>query len=31
MENAGSDGLAFDSPLEFLAVRFVVEDAKAEG
>jgi hypothetical protein len=31
MEYAGSDGLAFDRALEFLAVRFVVHDAQAEG
>jgi len=31
MEYAGADGLAFDGALEFLAARFVVKDAQAEG
>jgi hypothetical protein len=31
MQYAGSDGLAFDGALEFLAARFVVKDAQAEG
>ena len=31
MEHAGSDGLALESALEFLAARLVVKDAKAEG
>jgi hypothetical protein len=30
-EYPGSDGLAFDGALEFLAARFVVKDAQAEG